>query len=1110
MTVIDNQSVLWGEDLKKTLKPGAKLKLAASYFSIFAYEALKEELEQIEELQFIFTSPTFTVSEQSDRIKKERREYFIPKLNRERTLYGHEFEVLLRNKLTQRAIARECAEWICRKVRFKSNTTERPLGSYGVIESDKTNTLYNPIEGLTAVNLGYEESGGPPSLMQRSQDAATTTSFLNLFDQQWQDEETLVDVTDEIVRHISSVYEENSPESIYFLVLYNIFHEFLEDLDDHTLPNEKLGHEDSLIWQKLYNFQHDAAVNIVSKLERYNGCILADSVGLGKTFTALAVIKYYELRNRLVLVLCPKRLSDNWLGFKGNLKTNILARDGLRYDVLSHTDLDRESGHSMSGMRIEDVNWGAYDLVVIDESHNFRNDYMRTEEGEPQTRYQKLMNRVIKDGINTKVLMLSATPVNNHFTDLRNQLQLAYANDSEDLRKRIGLSKSIEEIFRNAQRQFNEWSRLPAEERTAKAILDALDYDFFELLDSVTIARSRKQVERYYDTTEIGSFPTRRPPLSFRLPFTEKSTVIALDEIYERLSEISLQIYNPLAFVHGSKKSYYQELYDWGDEQGQGLEQVRRNENFIRLMTVSLLKRLESSVYAFRKTLEGLIEKYQTALQLAQSFQAAPNRQKAFDIAASLSNYDDEQGEIPDEHNQFITGSKLQVELAHMDIVRWNDMLKVDLGKLQSLHSEIGLITAPEDAKLQHLIKQVQSKVRHPFNAGNKKVLIFTAFADTAHYLYENLAQDLLETEHVHSALITGGSGKPKTTLKSASARIAYDFQNILTLFSPKSKSKDLVLPDEREEIDIVIATDCISEGQNLQDCDYVINYDIHWNPVRIIQRFGRIDRIGSTNAEIQLANYWPDLDLDEYINLKSRVENRMVISDVTAASGENVLKEQVEDAAYRSEQLKRLQREIVDLEDFQTGVSITDLGLNDFRADLLAYQKENDDIAHMPHGLHAVLAENPAKGLEPGVIFILRNLHKGLPEATHNHLHPFYLLYIRDDGSLVMNYTDGKQVLDVMRHACRGQNKPLVHVVKDFNETTNDGRNMTHYSYLLDQCIHEMIGTKEEKDIASLFQPGRTSVLEHPITGLDDFELIAFLVVQADETTSRAFEEPS
>lgn len=1108
MTIIDNQSLRWGDDLKETLKPGAKVKLAASCFSIFAYEALKEELEQIDELQFIFTSPTFTVGKQSDRIKKERREYFIPKLNRERTLYGHEFEVLLRNKLTQRAIARECADWIRRKVRFKSNKTERPMAQYGVVNAGEEQTVYNPIQGFTAVDLGYEPGDSFPNLIQKSDECSTANSFLQVFDQMWSDPASVANVTDEVARHISSVYEENSPESIYFIVLYNIFHEFLENLDDHTLPNEKLGHENSLIWQKLYNFQHDAAIGIINKLEQYNGCILADSVGLGKTFTALAVIKYYELRNRLVLVLCPKRLSDNWLGFKGNLKTNILARDGLRYDVLAHTDLDRDRGHTMSGLRIQDINWGAYDLVVIDESHNFRNDYMRTEEGEPETRYQKLMNRVIKDGINTKVLMLSATPVNNHFTDLRNQLQLAYGDDSEDLRERIGLSKSIEEIFRHAQRQFNEWSRLPAEERTAKAILDALDYNFFDLLDSVTIARSRKQVERYYDTTDIGQFPARRAPMSFRLPLTKQPDVVTLNEIYERLTQISLQIYNPLAFIHDSRIPYYKELYDWGDDEGPQLNQGARNENFIRLITINLLKRLESSVYAFRKTLAGLIQKHRTALALVQNFKTAPTNQRAFDVAASLSNYDDAQDDLPDGDSQFITGSKLEIELAHMDIIRWEEMLKADVGKLQSLHDEMTRISVPHDVKLQHLKAQIQEKIRQPINPGNKKVLVFTAFADTAEYLYENLAQDLLETMGVHSALVTGGSAKPKTTLQPSHTKRAYDFQDILTLFSPKSKSKDLVLPDEPQEIDIVIATDCISEGQNLQDCDYVINYDIHWNPVRIIQRFGRVDRIGSTNTEIQLANYWPDLDLDEYINLKSRVENRMVISDMTGASGENVLKTKSEDAAYRNEQLQRLQKEVIDLEDLQTGVSITDLGLNDFRMDLLAYQKENAEIERMPHGLHAVLPADRQVGLDPGVVFILRNRHNGLPESTHNKLHPFYLIYIRDDESVVMNYTEGKQILDLMRLVCRGKSTPMADVVNRFNQATDDGRNMQAYSHLLDCCIHEIMGAKSEKDIASIFKPGRTSALEHTITGLDDFELIAFLAVQADEQNTPAFEK--
>lgn len=1098
MELIDNINNLLGDDLKQTLKPGSRLKIAASCFSMYAFEALKQELEQIEELRFIFTAPAFVANEVTDKIRKERREFHIPKLDRERSLYGSEFEIQLRNKLTQRAIAKECADWMRRKVTFKSNRSKAPMQQFACVQEADSSTAYMPLHGFTAVDLGYQQGNAVSNLVNKMDEPSFTATYLNLFDQIWNDPEKLEDVTSQICDHIASVYQENSPESIYFLMLYNIFNEFLDDINEDVLPNDRTGYQDTLIWQKLFNYQKDAATGIINKLETYSGCILADSVGLGKTFTALAVIKYYELRNRSVLVLCPKKLADNWLNYNRNLKTNLFARDRFNYDVLCHTDLSRTSGESF-GTPLNRINWGNYDLVVIDESHNFRNNDAYKDK---ETRYQKLMNKVIKEGVKTKVLMLSATPVNNRFNDLRNQLALAYEGDSENLSKKLRTDRTVEEIFRSAQTAFNSWSRLPPEQRTARAILDALDFDFFELLDSVTIARSRKHIQTFYDTKDIGHFPERRKPLSYHCPLTTRQDVPSFNEIFEQLSLLKLAVYAPVSYILPSRLKKYEELYDTQVSSGGGkLRQVDREKSLQALMTVNLLKRLESSIEAFRLTLGALCSSHERTLERIEAFNQSGGSTSVGDFTDVLERLDAEDDELPGLDDEAgLIGGKVKISLADMDLPSWEHELRADLEIINGLLAEMSKITPQYDAKLQHLKAHLLNKITNPINPGNRKVLIFTAFADTANYLYANLAPELLASQQLHSAKVTG-QGAPQSTLKGGSRKRHYDFQEVLTLFSPRSKEKTLVLPEEPAEVDLLIGTDCISEGQNLQDCDYLINYDIHWNPVRIIQRFGRVDRIGSPNHCIQLVNYWPDISLDEYINLKERVESRMTIVDVTATGDDNVLSAQANDVSYRKEQLRRLQDEVIELEDLKTGVSITDLGLNDFRMDLLNYVKAHGELDKVPNGMHAVISADPSKGLVPGVIFTLRNRNAGInPPAhlpQHNLLHPYYLVYIGRDGEVVHDHTEVKRLLDLVRSSCKGQAQPSPDACQLFNRETSDGRRMQTYSDLLTQAICSMIEVKEDKDLDSLFTGGKTTALLDSISGLDDFELISFLVIQ-------------
>jgi superfamily II DNA or RNA helicase len=1086
LRIINNVTDLLGDDLKAEITPGSKVRIAASTFSIFAFEALREELEKVSELEFIFTTPAFATEKMTDKLRKERREFFIPGGNAESSLSGSEFEIRLRNQLTQRAVAKECADWVRRKVRFRSNATSKLMQQFAVIGD---NAAYTSLQGFTTADLGYERGNAVSSMVQRVDEAPMTSQYLQLFDQIWNNLDQLDDVTQTVHDHIASVYAENAPARIYFLVLYNLFSEFLDDINEDVLPNDRTGYQDTKVWQSLYNFQRDAATGIINKLETYNGCILADSVGLGKTFTALAVIKYYELRNKSVLVLAPKKLSENWTNYNANLTTNIFASDRFNYDVLAHTDLSRTHGESL-GLRLDRVNWGNYDLVVIDESHNFRNaDYAE----EKESRYQRLMRKVIREGVKTKVLMLSATPVNNRFNDLKNQLQLAYEGESENLAQHLKLSTTVEKVFSSAQRVFNEWSKLDSQDRTTDRILKMLDFDFFELLDSVTIARSRKHIQAFYDTTEIGAFPERLPPLSIRSPLTDLAEVPGFNDIFEQLQALTLAVYTPMAYVFPSRMSKYEDLYNVTIGSARSnLGQAGREQGVKKLMTVNLLKRLESSVEAFRLTVSRIEASVARTLRRLDSHAGT-----LADLSADLTGLDFDLDDEDDSNIEAISfGEKIKIDLDDIDVESWQRDLRNDRATLQELLDEMRKVTPAHDLKLQKIKRLITEKVAHPINPGNRKVLVFSAFADTANYLYRELAPVLAEAG-LETAVITGGSHGAKATLGTG-----FDFQQVMAMFSPKAKQRHLTMPKEMRELDVLIGTDVISEGQNLQDCDFLINYDIHWNPVRIIQRFGRIDRIGSINAQIQLVNFWPDMSLDEYINLKERVENRMVIADLAGTANDNVLTLEDSNAAFRKEQLRKLQDEGIELEDVRTGVSITDLGLNDFRMDLLGYIKDNGDLAGVPKGLHAVVPADPAKGLKPGVIFALRSVNvvdappTGKSGNRGNRLHPHYLLYLDDEGNVIADHTEAKHLLDLLRAGCRPYDEPIPEVVNAFNAATGEGANMSQYSELLTGAIHSMIDVTEELDIDSLFTGGQTTALSQTIAGLDDFELIAFVAI--------------
>ena len=775
-------------------------------------------------------------------------------------------------------------------------------------------------------------------------------------------------------------------------------------------------------------------------------------------------------------------MNDNWQTFRSNYKNNPVLADRLRYDILFHSDLSRDKGLS-NGLDLERVNWGNYDLIVIDESHNFRNggrfDNDDEDDDFKENRYARLMNKVIRSGVKTKVLMLSATPVNNRFSDLKNQLQLAYEGKAENINDLLDTGKNIDSIFRDAQTVYSKWAKLPPEKRTTEKLVDSLSYDFFQLLDAVTIARSRSHIIKYYNTNDVGKFPERLSPVSRRPKLTDLNDAITFADIAEMLNRLNLSIYTPSLFIFESEKGNYGIDYE-----GEGLTVDGREKGIRKLMAINLLKRLESSVNSFRLTLTRIRDFINDSITAIDKFQESGAG--TVDVTDFSEDFDTE-----DNENDPFVGRKSKINLRDMDYVSWRRDLKADLEVLELLILMLKDITPEHDTKLQQLVADLKNKFEHPINGSNKKVLIFTAFADTANYLYEQLSGRILNDCGLHTALITG-STEGKCTLP----KLKCTFNDILTYFSPLSKDRYAIHPNDTREIDVLIATDCISEGQNLQDCDYLINYDIHWNPVRIIQRFGRIDRIGSKNDVIQLVNYWPDMELDDYIKLKGRVESRMKATVITSTGDDNLLSANEKgDLEYRRNQLKKLQNEVVDIEDMDTGVNIMDLGLNEFRLDLLANLKEHPNMDLTPFGMSAVV--NASELIEPGVMYVLKNKNNGVNIDRSNLLHPFYMVYLSHTGTVICDHLSPKKLLDKMRYACKDKTEPDKVLCKQFNKETRDGKNMRHYSDLLQSAIESIITVKEESDIDSLFSVGETSALTYNIKGLDDFELICFLVIK-------------
>lgn len=1089
--LIDNTTSKVKDLLAVTLSPSDKLSVMTGLFSIYAFDDLKDELNKLKSARLLFSQ--FKGFGNIDNASTPFG-----------SLLGGEYETKFRNQLNQKSIAKEFAQWLDQKAKIKLVSQPGAVGKH-IIANEGTELTAIDGAQFNGSGMGLVESTGFDMITKIP--APQSEDLLSYFNMVWNAKGQVVNAKDEFLTQLNQLTKDQSPNFVYFITLYNLFKDFIGELQEESIINTRTGFKDKVVWNKLYKFQRDGVLGAIDKLNKYNGCIIADSVGLGKTFEALAVIKYFELRNDKVLVLCPKKLRDNWLVYTQNDKRNLLADDRFNYDVLNHTDMSRHKGYSGT-INLETLNWGNYDLVVIDESHNFRNNNPKKE---GKNRYQRLLDDIIKGGAKTKVLMLSATPVNNRLNDMKNQVAfITEANDSA--LNEYGIN-SIEATLRKAQTHFNAWAKQPPEDRTAQDLLDTINFDYFKLLDIYTIARSRKHIEKYYGTADIGKFPTRLLPKNVKSDIDLNGEFPPLKEVNDTIRRLSLACYSPMKYVRVEKQAEYAKRYDQKVKGGSStFKQVDREESLIHLMRINLLKRMESSIHAFHLTSGKLLGQVTSILNQIEHFNEnlAPKITSELTeefVAPPIEEIYDFELENP-ELAPYMVGKKTKVRLQDMDLIRYAQDLDADKAFLEMIVDEAHRITATKDAKLKALKDTIVEKVNSPINGQNKKVIIFTAFADTAEYLYKDIANWANNEFSIKSAIITGQ--KTDTTLKDPQGkRVTADLNSMLTHFSPRSKERDKVFPEFQQEIDILIATDCISEGQNLQDCDFLVNYDIHWNPVRIIQRFGRIDRLGSVNDKIQLVNFWPNLELDEYINLEARVSGRMVLLDISATGEENVIDQtasEMNDLDYRRKQLEQLQNQVVDLEEISGGVSITDLTLNDFRMDLSDFMKNHLDILEQsPTGLYAPIKIDSTQSelkditddLIPGVIFCLKDKTGKVQVDDSYALSPYYLVYVSDEEQVVYSFTQAKHMLDLLKKFSTLQNENSLDEANDlFNQNTKNNTDMAHYQTLLKVAVEDIAGKSEEKGAASLFSRGGTTLTSSSTQKVNDFEVVSYVVV--------------
>ncbi|MCY1165207.1 RNA polymerase-associated protein RapA [compost metagenome] len=1050
--------------LQSGLKPGHKLDIVSSTYSLFAFAEI-----------------------QSDAVKLDQARLIAPPETADLALLGAQADRSARNRLQVPWIARQFASWVKNTAEVRRAQGAVPQGALVMRnpQGQPQQALLGSF-GFSTDGLGITP-GNPLSLIQAAQNPADAQMLGQWFDLQWASLKDQPAAKTELLSQLQELAAHRDPTGIYALILHHLFGAIGDGLDEDRIVKSATGIRNTVVWKKLYKFQRDGVVGALDKLDRFGGCIIADSVGLGKTFEALAIIKYHELRNDRVLVLCPKRLRDNWTLYKSNDRRNVLAPDRLNYDVLNHTDLSRDGGLS-GDIDLSHINWGNYDLVVIDESHNFRNKKSPRKGNE--TRYDRLMRKIIREGVKTRVLMLSATPVNNRLADLRNQIAFVTEGDDTALFEH-GIS-SIAGTTLRAQKAFNRWLELPEEDKTPGQLVEMLGFDYFALLDHLTIARSRRHIEKYYGTVETGRFPTRLPPINIKADVDRAGQFQSIKLINLEIRRLNLASYAPLRYVVPHKQAAYDAKYSTEIRGGESFfRQADREESLIHLMRVNVLKRMESAVSSFALTVGRQLRDVEATLARIDA-----HEQEFEEIEIADVDLDDPAFEA------LLVGRKVKVLLSDVDLIRWKQDLIEDRNRLATLHAAAQQVTPDRDDKLNRLQEVIANKCAHPSNPGNRKLIVFTAFADTASYLYEQLSGWAKKELGLETALVTG-TGRNQTTLPG----LRKDLTSILSAFSPRSKERPEELAAEGT-LDLLIATDCISEGQNLQDCDWLVNYDIHWNPVRIIQRFGRIDRIGSPNERVQLVNFWPNMELEEYINLEQRVSGRMVLLDISATGEENLIEQQsgnpMNDLEYRRKQLLKLQDSVIDLEDLSSGVSITDLTLTDFRIDLAEYGKAHPGkLEAMPLGACAVTSCQDAD-IPPGIVFCLRaeGVAAEKPIDATYPLAPHYLVHVGEDGTVLLPYTQAKRILDRLKRLSLGRDLPDASACARHDKATKHGEDMRHAQRLLGAAVGSVAGKGEERAVASLFSPGGTHAMKGEFAGINDFEVLAFMVVLPDNKT--------
>jgi len=1094
--------------LNDTIGTHANLSIVSAYFTIYAYEAMSAALDQIGQCRFLFGEPTFV-----NRLDPERSEKKVFTLQ--------EQGLRLSNQLQQKKVAKQCAQWITDKVDIRTIRQTNLL--HGKLYHIANGPVDHAIVGssnftVRGLGLGHESNIELNLIVDGNRDRKDLKQW---FDEIWTDTELVTDVKQDVLEYLQKLYTNHSPQFIYYLTLFHLFRDFLDGTRDIDEALRRVALPDTGIWKALFAFQKDGAKAAINKILSYNGCVLADSVGLGKTYTALAVIKYFELRNERVLVLCPKKLRRNWTVYRSNSTLNPFASDRFRFDVLHHTDLSRDSGES-NGIDLGDLNWGAYDLIVIDESHNFRNNKLAVQRpGDTErrrSRYERLMEDIIAAGVRTKVLLLSATPVNNQLADLRNQISFIAGADvarngvaDAAFSENLGVA-SVRETTRKAQTHFTYWSKKPTGERKTKELISAIGGDFFKLLDGLSIARSRRQIASYYSSEmkKLGGFPKRPAPIAIHANIDLSQKFLSFEDLDREISDLNLSLYHPTAKL---RNDLPQEIRDQYQNQRLGnFTQEGRERILIAMMKINFLKRLESSVDSFRLTLQRTIDKIDRLEKRITDFENHLNENPDVDYDSLTP----DQFEDPDfDADEFTIGGRRRIHLGHLKLPEWLKEVRHDRTQLQFLLEKTQVVTPARDGKLAELKRLISSKVKVPTvnrdGKPNRKVLVFTAFADTARYLYQQISDWAHKELNIQTALVCGDGGN-RTSLGRS------DYDSILTNFAPLAKRRSEQLgqfSEQDKEIDLLIATDCISEGQNLQDCDLLVNYDIHWNPVRIIQRFGRIDRIGSRNETVQLVNFWPVADLDRYINVKHRVEARMALVDLAATQSDNLLDPSQledlikEDLLFRDRQLKRLKDEILDLEDFDDSVSLTDFSLDEFRLDLLRYLEANRSVLEeAPEGVYAVVppkSEVPAA--QSGVLYCLRHrsvgsgIREGKPSdsVNLNPLAPYYLVYVHDDGVVRYTFAQPKQAMLLLRDLASEETSAFEDLCNLFDQRTKDGNDMSHYDELMRRALFSIESTFQRRAVNSLLS-SRSAVLpsddESPQSESDDFQLVTWLVI--------------